>query len=715
MSEEPVINITINDQAVEAKPGQSVLEAATAAGIHIPTLCNADFLEPYGSCRVCLVEYSQANWDDDYFRLTTSCTLPIQEGMTVRTDSEEVRENRKMMIELLLARCPEEPVLKELAKEYEIGETKFKKKDDNCILCGLCVRMCERQGTRAINFAGRGQGKRVETPFDEASEACQTCGACFSICPTTAITKERIEKFSGAKVEEMKLEFEFGAVGRNNIYFPFSQAVPKIPKMDLENCVHLKTGACGICYQSCGVGAIDYEQEEKTEELTVGAMVIATGYKQYDLSGTELNYEHPDVVTGLELERMIVPSGPNEGHIKVPSSGEKPKSITFIQCAGSRDMNHNAYCSKICCMYTLKNAGLILNEFPDIEINICHIDIRAPGRYYEEYYRNLRDKGANIIHGRPSEVFSKPDGGLVMDVYDHDTAKLLQIDTDIVVLATAMRPSEGTSDMIHKAHLVFGPDGFIKPVHIKIAPVDTSVGGVFVAGTCTGPKAIQDCITEAGAAASRVATFLKEPEMEITLDKAYINPDICIKCGLCADECVYDAIDVESDPYKVLEVSCQGCGKCAANCPSGAMELRHYLDYQIEAQIDGILDEDSDTIVAILCTQCGYNAADLAGTTRANYSSKVKIVKFPCTARVTYQHMMYPFLKGAKGVMVIGCLPDQCHYIDGNIGAKDRAQQAKEALDILGIGSDKLEFFNMSSADGPKFVAAVEEMVRRCY
>jgi coenzyme F420-reducing hydrogenase delta subunit/Pyruvate/2-oxoacid:ferredoxin oxidoreductase delta subunit len=187
-----------------------------------------------------------------------------------------------------------------------------------------------------------------------------------------------------------------------------------------------------------------------------------------------------------------------------------------------------------------------------------------------------------------------------------------------------------------------------------------------------------------------MATFLKDAEKEISLDKAYINTDICIKCGTCADECVYDAIDTTGDEYKVLEVSCQGCGKCAANCPTGAMELRHYLDYQIEAQIDGILEDDPDSIIAILCTQCGYNAADLAGSSKSRYSSKVKIVKYPCTARVSYQHMMYPFLRGAKGVMVVGCLPDQCHYIDGNIGAKERAQQAKQALDLLGVGSDKL-------------------------
>ncbi|MCK5560536.1 MAG: 4Fe-4S dicluster domain-containing protein, partial [Thermoplasmata archaeon] len=354
----------------------------------------------------------------------------------------------------------------------------------------------------------------------------------------------------------------------------------------------LNCGGCSECMQcvpACKAEAIDHTQQAEVIEFKVGAVVVATGYEQLDLTKTEYNNEHPNVITGLELERLLNSTGPTTGKVLRPSDGKVPESITFIQCAGSRDERHQPYCSKICCMYTTKNAGLIRREYPDMEINICYIDFRAAGRSYEEYYRNLRSMGINMIKGRPSEILDAGDGSLVFDVFDMQTGKLLQIKTDMVVLATAMIPSKGTEDMIGTLHLVYGPDGFIKPVHVKIAPVDTSIAGIFIAGTATGPKPILECVTDASAATSRVASFLKSPEADVDLDKAVINPNLCIKCGACDDGCNYDAIETTGDTYKVIEVACQGCGKCAALCPTNAIDLQHYLDHQITAQVEGIL------------------------------------------------------------------------------------------------------------------------------
>jgi len=195
-----------------------------------------------------------------------------------------------------------------------------------------------------------------------------------------------------------------------------------------------------------------------------------------------------------------------------------------------------------------------------------------------------------------------------------------------------------------------------------------------------------------------------------------INAELCMKCGICVDECNYDAIDDTGEEYKVIEVACQGCGKCAALCPTNAIDLRQYLDEQITAQVDGMLDadKDNDTVIAYTCTWCGYNAADIAGISRYEYPTKIRIVKYPCTGRMSFEHMFYPFTKGARGVMVVGCLPEQCHYIDGNIGAKERAEQAKQVLDLIGVGGHRLEFFNLSSAMGNKFRDYAKRMVEQC-
>lgn len=577
---------------------------------------------------------------------------------------------------------------------------------DDCSMCTISPILNEVMSNDNIElhtmseveeFMGRPGDYRVKIRkraryVDE--EKCTGCGTCSEKCPV-----------------KLPNEYDFGLGKRKAIYTPYPQAVPNIPVLDRDNCVYFIKEKCGNCKKFCEVDAIDFEQEDQLLERNVGSVIVATGYQQYDLSNTEYNIEHPNVITGLELERMLSPAGPTVGKVICPDTNEKPESITFIQCAGSRDERHRAYCSNICCMYATKNAGLILKEHPDIEINICYIDYRAAGRSYEEYYRNLRGMGVNMIQGRPSEIQKGGNGKLTFDVYDTHTGKLLQIETDLVVLSTALVPSEGTRKMIETLHMVFGPDGFIKPVHVKIAPVDTSLGGVFVAGTSLGPKPIQDCIADAGAAASRVASFLKSDEMVIDLNKAFINTDLCITCGNCIEGCKYDAIDTTGDEYKIIEVACQGCGKCSALCPTNAIDLRHFLDEQITAQVDGILATDKDSIIAFSCTQCGYNAADIAGTSRYSYPKQVKIIRLPCTARISIEQMIYPFIKGAKGVMVMGCLEDQCHYIDGNIGAKERAHQAKKILDIIGIGGHRLEFYNLSSAEGHKFAEYARRMV----
>lgn len=527
-------------------------------------------------------------------------------------------------------------------------------------------------------------------------EKCTACGLCTEKCPTTVSN-----------------EFDLGLGKRKAIYVPFAQAVPLKYVIDKNNCVYLTKKKCGVCAKICPAKAINYDDKDKEIEIISGAIVVATGYEQFDLSNTEFNLEHPNVITGLELERMLSPAGPTNGEIIRPSDGKKARSVTFIQCAGSRDERHNPYCSKICCLYATKNSQLIKKESPEVEVNICYIDFRTAGKNCEEYYRRLRGYGINLIRGRPSEILGDRES-LVFDVYDTITDKLLQIKTDLVVLSTALVPSKGTKKMAEILHLPYDFTNFLTSLHMKIAPVDTSNRGIFIVGTAEGPKPIQECITDACSAASRVATFLKDDTLSLDLITANLNSKICILCGKCAEQCVFEAIRKEEEIYKVEAIACQACGKCSAICPTNACDLQFTNDEQIKAIVDGILEIDKNSIIAYSCNQCGYNAADLAGTAKMEYPSKIKIVKIPCSARLSIAQMLYPFIKGAKGVMVAACLENQCHYIDGNIGAKERANLAKKILDLIGIGGKRLQFFNISSADSIKFAESARFIVEVC-
>lgn len=574
--------------------------------------------------------------------------------------------------------------------------------EELCNGCGACAKLCAKQNDPpALTQEEKGDIPEYNT------KNCVGCWVCVEKCPKKAI------EITNVCPVVVPSEFDLGLGFRKAIYVPDSQAVPLKYLRDPETCLSLNgTMDCQGCINICKAEA-PCDDKEEVMELTVGALVVASGYEQLDLSGTEYNVEHPNVITGLELERLISPSGPTLGELKRPSDGQIPKSVVFVQCAGSRDRRYAEYCSKICCMYATKNAQLIKADHPEIDVTVCYIDLRAAGRGYEEYFDRAREMGIRYIRGNVSEILSDGDELLVRTENTLLNEPLL-LEADLVVLSTALIPSTGTRHLIETIPLVPGKDGFIAPYHVKIAPVDTATTGVFIAGTAEAPKPIQECITDAGAVASRVATFLKDDEITVDLVTSYINTDICIQCGECADICNYDAIDTEGDTYKVVDVSCHACGMCTTVCPTNAIELRYFSDIQLEKTVDGILEKDKDSVIAYCCSQCGYNAADLAGTAKMRYSADVKIVRVPCSGRVTIPQMLYPFTKGAKGVMIGACLEGQCHFIDGNIKEKEKVALAKKILDLMGIGGEKLELFNISSAEGAKFVESAERMVSQC-
>jgi len=593
-----MVEMEIDGNRIEVDGDRTVLEAARENNIDIPTLCYHKALPAYGGCRLCIVEIQRDGWT----QMATACTLPVKEGLRVVTDSEPVMKSRKMTLELLLARCPEEEAIRNLAREFGVEETRFREKDDNCIFCGLCVRMCERMGRYAINFSGRGMDRELGTPYLETTEACMTCGACASVCPTTRFTQRKVERISGNVPDPIPSEFNEGLGPRPAIYIPFPQAVPKIPVIDREKCVHFLTGECMTCKEFCEAGAIDYEQEDSIEELDIGAIVIATGFDMYDPKlKPEYGYGTSNrIITGMEFERLVSASGPTGGHIEI--DGEEPKSVVLIHCVGSRDREGNQYCSRVCCMYTAKHGHLLREKLPDTEVNILYTDMRAFGKGFEEFYNRVRAEGLNYIRRELDDDIQVVAEGKKVTVKAEGKPDM---EADLVVLATAIVPRADTPAMARIFNISQGADGFFLEAHPKLKPVDTATEGVYLAGCCQAPKDIPDTVAQASGAASRAIDILAKEELEVEGITSHVDERMCSGCAICEQTCPYGAIHMEERVVSanergslfaatvlVAEVStalCKGCGACAAACPSGAIDQHCFESGQLMAMLESVL------------------------------------------------------------------------------------------------------------------------------
>lgn len=583
MEEKEVIKFTINGQEVDCKKGEILLDVAQRNGIKIPTLCYYKAITGYGACRLCIVEVTKRGRT----KITASCTYPVEEEIEVTTDSEEVIESRKMLMELLLARCPESDEVKELAKEIGVTKTRFKPNEDTdnkCILCGLCVRVCQEvMGANVLCFANRGGNRMVTEPFEEFSEICTTCGACEKVCPTDAI---HISDITKRKPKPILSEHNRGMATRNANYIPFPQAVPNKPVIDREHCMHFLMDECGACEKFCEIGAIDYEQEDEIKELDVGAIVVATGFDLYEKKDLK-EYgggEYKNVIDSLQFERLLSASGPTGGQIRRPSDGKIPKEVVFIQCAGSRDPELGvSYCSKICCMYTPKHALLYKHIVPDGQAYIFYIDIRSSGKKYEEFVQDaIEEEDLIYLRGKVSKVFEEGDKVVVWGV-DTLTGKKIEIKADMVVLATASVPSEGTEDVAKKLRIASDEHGWLTEAHPKLRPLETMTAGIFLAGTAQGPKDIPETVSQASGAASKVTSMFSKDELSHDPLIAYVDEEVCVGCGNCVSICAYEAaqLDEEKGVSSVNEGLCEGCGACAAGCPSGAMQHKNYTKKQI--------------------------------------------------------------------------------------------------------------------------------------
>ena len=418
---------------------------------------------------------------------------------------------------------------------------------------------------------------------------CTGCKICMDKCPS----KKGLNAFN------MDLNT------RPAIYIPFAQAIPNVAVIDPEQCIKLKTGKCGICQKFCGVGAIDYEQKDTFEDRQYGAIVVATGFKPIALDNfNEYGYsDNKDVITSLELERLMNAAGPTNGVLLRPSDGEHPKVITFIQCVGSRDTSGcgKPYCSKICCMYTAKHAMLIREKYPDTEVHVFYIDVRTPGKNYDEFYRRAVEQyGVDYIKGMVGKVYNE-NGKLMVQGSNLIDNEQITIESDLVVLAAAIEPEPSVRKIATLLTTSIDTNNFLTESHAKLRPVESPTAGVYLAGVCQGPKDIPETVSQASACAAKVIGLLVKDKLKTNPCVASPDEMMCNGCSQCANVCAYGAITYEDKEFRIgggkTEIRrvasvnpavCQGCGACTVTCPSGAMDLKGFSSKQIMSEVEAI-------------------------------------------------------------------------------------------------------------------------------
>jgi len=421
---------------------------------------------------------------------------------------------------------------------------------------------------------------------------CTGCGVCTEKCP----------------MKKVPDAFNLGLNNRRAIYIPFAQAVPKVATIDADYCNMLKNGKCGVCAKVCGAGAIDYKQQDTYVEEKYGAIVVATGFNPIKLDKyDEFAYnQSPDVVTSLEFERITNAAGPTAGKLLRPSDGKHPHTLVFVQCVGSRCDAENEkgkqYCSKICCMYTAKHAMLTREKYPDTDVYVFYIDVRTPGKNFDEFYRRaVEEYGVHYIKGMVGKVAPQADGSLMVQASDLIAGEQLHIKADMVVLAAAIEPDKSARPLATMLTASMDTNDFFTEAHPKLRPVESPTAGIFLSGACQGPKDIPETVSQAGAAAAKVIGLLAKDKLTCNPCVAHADELMCNGCSSCEKVCPYGAITYSDKEFRmpdrttairrvasVNEAVCQGCGACTVACPSGAMDLKGFSNKQIMAEVDAI-------------------------------------------------------------------------------------------------------------------------------
>jgi len=425
----------------------------------------------------------------------------------------------------------------------------------------------------------RKKARGVMTPVEATAKGivgggCNGCGDCAAVCPVIKPNP-----------------FEMGMAPRKAIYIYHAQVMPLIYTVDFDSCVK-----CGLCVEACGEKkAIDLEMQDEFITVKVGTAVLATGYELFPVENKrEWGYKQFDnVINALEFERLICASGPTGGHLVRPSDGKTPMKVGFVLCAGSRDNTGigKPYCSRFCCMYSLKHAHQIMEKIPGAVAYLFYMDIRSFGKMYEEFYYRIQHEGAKFIRGRVANVLEDKETKN-LHVFTEDTllGRPVDVEVDLLVLAAAVQPNEGANELRKKFGVSASQDGWMLEAHPKLNPCGTTTAGVFLAGVCQGPKDIPDTVAQAEGAASAASIPIHMGEVELEPYFAMCIDELCAGCGMCVNLCPYSALSLGEKNGRtvmvVTEAKCKGCGTCGGFCPGGAIKMQHFTTPQIAAQID---------------------------------------------------------------------------------------------------------------------------------
>ena len=469
-----------------------------------------------------------------------------------------------------------------------------------CILTPKMVDVAQHEKIRIFSYSEVSAVKGFVGNFDVTikkkaryvkEDLCTGCGACTEKCP----------------MKKVPNDFNLGMDNKRAIYIPFAQAVPKVATIDADYCNMLKNGKCGVCAKVCTANAIDYSQKDEFIEEKYGAIVAATGFNPISMDKfDEFAYsQSKDVITSLEFERLMNAAGPSAGKLVRPSDGKHPHTLVFVQCVGSRCSScaekGKEYCSKICCMYTAKHAMLTRDKYPDTDVYVFYIDVRTPGKNFDEFYRRaVEEYGVHYIKGMVGKI--SPEGDkLVVQGSDLIANKQLKINADLVVLAAAIEPDKTARSLATMLTASMDTNDFFTEAHPKLRPVESPTAGVFLSGACQGPKDIPETVSQAGAAAAKVIGLLAKDKLTGNPCVAHSDEMMCNGCSSCERVCPYGAITYSDKEFRgpnrttlirrvatVNEAICQGCGACTVACPSGAMDLKGFANKQIMAEVDAI-------------------------------------------------------------------------------------------------------------------------------